>query len=145
MHGGKFAAELYRRLQFKLNPADVTPERRSNFRDAIYWLSQRRVFIDGYTLKLPRSLISLDEPLFVAVAAVQCLLLSRRFTRGQLQNYGAQISLLRETAAKETDPYYRYWYESLAERASEEAAKNSFGMDRFGSTDPFGWSASNDR
>lgn len=144
MHGGKFATELHRRLQSKLNPADVTPERRSNLCDAIYWLSQRRVFSDGYKFTLPRSLISLDEPLLVAVTTVQCLLLSHRMMRGQLQKYSNQIRLLRETAAKETDPYYRYWFQSLAERASEEAAKNPFGMGRVGSIDPFGWNASDE-
>ena len=137
MHGGKFAAELYRRL----NPVEKggigSFVKEPNFTDAIYWLVIRRCFTDGYDIKLPPTLSDLLSDLARAVLSIESLLSNRNQGRWRIQKHEADIEVLRAAAAMEKDPYYRYWFSSLTSRGEAAISANTSLSDGFGSFDPF--------
>ena len=144
MHGGKFAAELNQRLK-SLRRGDF--ERLINtsaMTDAVFWLASRRTFTDGYDFKFPGPLKPLLTDVTKAAVAIETILIGRRYTRWKLRDYVAEIRLLRETASTEPDPYYRYWFGSLADQADVALIESKSSTAGFGSFDPFGWSTSDD-
>jgi hypothetical protein len=136
MHGGKFAAALDNRLKAakpgKLDGLLGT----SALDEAFYWLATRRVFSDSTQFKFPLPLPKLVSPLTRAVAAIESYLVEPARRRWNLRDHTSEINIVREAAATQQDPYYRYWFGALADRASvsiEQSRISAAGFNPFGS------------
>ncbi len=138
MHGGKIINELFACLREnrKLVLEHYEEER---IQVAVLLCSEHRCFINtnSYDIHLPswysKSAIS-RHPMFAAAKLNSFLKL--RFQR-DAANYRELGSLLRESAQTVRNPYYRYWFNSLADELDDVLAKNASGP--FGSRfNPFG-------
>lgn len=133
MHGGKFVEELDDRLRVK--PTLVT----KNLDDkaihaAVLLCSHHRCFATGYDLRLPMWYEREDvrqHPIFTA-ARVNALLTMTGFTT--VSRNKDLVEQLRGMAETERDPYYRHWFQSLAQELEDKIAKRpsfKFGFDFF--------------
>ncbi len=144
MHGGKFAKELFDRFK-SLRKGDFNGlMERSEFRDAVFWLAERRSFGDGYEYKPPVNLLRQATDLTKSVVAVASILRNNSFSRFRLRDHLSDIEFLRKAAAMEQDPYYRFWFGSLAERADAAVAASAARNAGLNSFDPFGWMDNDD-
>ncbi len=131
MHGGKFAKELWGRISRK--PALV--QRRRNdpqVQSAVLWCAEHSVFGDSYELTVPKWMWTRrgqSSPFFAAAVAKAALRLRYYW---KIDEYRELVPQLREAAQIEPDPYYRHWFNSLADDLEEAAANRSRGR-----LDPF--------
>ncbi len=125
-HGSKFARELTDRLRQRL---EITSERLDNarFQSAVLWLSEHRFSSANYEVRYPKPL-STARALGVPKIVAARLNANLRTTYGWgMRELANETEFLREAAQIEGDPYYRFWFASLAEQALAEVAKtNSF-------------------
>jgi len=127
MHGGKVVAELFTRL-------DENPKWLSDCLDdprihaAILLCSEHRCLGDGYGLKLPdwysRPAVK-QHPMFVAAKLNAMLKLRYKWRAHEYVELGSR---LREMSQSQRDPYYRYWFASLADELDEVVASGSRGL-----------------
>jgi hypothetical protein len=144
MHGGKFAGELFDRIKAGQPMRAERPADHGSFRDALFWLTLRRSFNDAYVVDMPPSLpLRIDRTTYAAIM-IQSRLLTRAFMHRKLQSYVSEIKLLREAGNAEQDPYYRFWFNSLAEQAEIALAKSQSNEHQFAGFDFFGASTSGD-
>ncbi len=121
MHGSKFGQELLRRIvqQPDLLARGIDQQK---FLDTLLWLSERRFWSNGYDLRLPRGLESLTRKHAFVAAALLNAVLKMTYKR-QLTKYDKAREQLREATQRERDPFYRFWFQSLADQVDEELAK----------------------
>jgi hypothetical protein len=144
MHGGKFSAELFDRIKAGQPMRAERPADHGSFRDALFWLTLRRSFNDAYVVDMPPSLpLRIDRTTYAAIM-IQSRLLTRAFMHGKLQSYVSEIKLLREAGNAEQDPYYRFWFNSLAEQAETALAKSKSNDRQFAGFNFFGASTGGD-
>ena len=139
MHAPKFHAELLGRFKAIRKGDFKTPIKTRQFRDAIYWLVERRAFADGYEFKPVPALRPLLSEVSDAAVVVGSLLKVRQFSRFRLRDHRPEIAMLRETARTEQDPYYRFWFANLADRAEVEVAASAAKTSLLDGFDPFSW------
>ncbi len=138
MHGGKFAMELCNRIKAAKSGELKGLLGTSALDEAFYWLASRRVFSDSYEFKFPNPLPKLVSPLTRAVALIETYLAGSARQRWRLRDHTREIKIVREAAAAQQDPYYRYWFGALADRAdaiasAEQRRFSSAGFNPFGS------------
>jgi hypothetical protein len=116
-HGSKFGE--YFMLELEDSPRGLERAlENDSFQNAILWLSTHRFFGDGYDFRLPTPVqkASTKHPKIAAAALNAQLALKQQWDANQ---WGQQFELVREAARTEADPYYRYWFGSLADRFEE--------------------------
>ena len=115
MHGSKFGRELISRVDkggTKVRDWLKLPE----FKHAMLWASEHRCWPNSYDSKFPKCLEKdSDTESLIAAARINYFVKSSRF--GGLRNAKQSLELLRFVSATERDPFYRYWFTSLVERA----------------------------
>ena len=132
-HGSKLADELGTRLADR---PDLAWDRAEDARlhAALLWLSEHRVWSDGYQMRLPAWFGDdrvARQPMFVA-AKVSTFL--RQRIHWDAADHAQAAPLLREAAAGQSDAYYRHWLGELAENLEEvvrKTAADRLGLERF--------------
>ena len=129
MHGSKFGRELISRVDKggnKVREWLTLPA----FKHALLWASEYRCWPNSYDSKFPKCLEkdSSTETL-IAAARINNILQYSRFSG--IKNASKSLELLRTASTTERDPFYRYWFTSLvekAERGIEDLTKQGYGF-----------------
>jgi hypothetical protein len=140
MHGSKFGKELFNRFKNDLSLFGAYLDD-SRFQQAVYWFSELRFWVDGYTLSLPPHFDQVcTKETFMAAAYINCCVKMRFGGRdNRLQETSA---FLKESTRKVADPFYRFWFNELIIKAQEKQRESEerfgggafgrmFGMDSF--------------
>ncbi|REJ73763.1 MAG: hypothetical protein DWQ34_08095 [Planctomycetota bacterium] len=133
MHGGKLARELWDRLA---NSRALVVERIDDpqMHSAVLWCSEHRFGSGSYELKLPKwySRLPVREHRMFVAAKVNALLKMRNVF--EIREESDAAPFLREAAQTERDPFYRYWFNRLAndlEDFLKSESRGGFGFDSF--------------
>lgn len=132
MHGGKFGREILKRIKAKPKLIRQHIES-SRFRKTLLWISECRFWSDGYELKFPDALAKfVCKDAYVTAAYVNGTIQMRWVSKED--GLEATANFLRSAVAKESDAFYRQWFEGLAEKAEEKVAesKRQLGLGGFG-------------
>ena len=117
MHGGKFAEQLVCRVEDSPIAEKETWQFDDSFTRAMFWLGEKRWFTREILLRrLPREVDSVTSTALTVQAAIQMSDAPR------LSRYQSEFSMLREQTTQQTDPYLRYWFPRLADKAEEKLA-----------------------
>jgi hypothetical protein len=121
MHGGKFAKEMWSRLQKR---PKLVLDRLDDplVQAAVLWCSEHRYFSDGYELKLPGWFDSPAVNKHPTFAAAKLNAFTKLRAHWRYKEYSDLGPRLREAAQSESDAYYRYWFETLADNFDEIVA-----------------------
>ena len=123
LHGAKFSQELVRR--WKIDPQPVLSSfQEERIHKALLWCSEYRLWLsDSQTLPSFLSNKSVEKhPIFCAAIVNAYLKMTYPMAIRNPKELGPA---LREAAASERDPYYRFWFVKLAESFDEVLAEDS--------------------
>jgi hypothetical protein len=121
-HGPKLGRELFRRMKQK---SSLTKKlmKDSRFSEWLLWSSEYRFWGDGYKFRLPADLSRNKSNNALISAAIINGTLKLRWNTSELAQLADQSDVLRKAAETERDPYYRYWFNSLADQRDKLAAE----------------------
>jgi hypothetical protein len=95
----------------------------SRFSEWLLWSSEYRFWGDGYKFRLPADLSRNKSNNALISAAIINGTLKLRWNTSELARLADQGDALRKAAETERDPYYRYWFNSLADQRDKMAAE----------------------
>ncbi|QDU61947.1 hypothetical protein Pan216_28130 [Planctomycetes bacterium Pan216] len=122
MHGKRLVEEMVAR--FNENPKlieDRIDDRQIH--QAILWCSEHRFCSDRYELRLPSSFSTPTVKQHPFVAAAKANAFIKLSVHWNSELYEDLAPLLREAAPSQRDPYYRYWFASLADQLDDVFAR----------------------